>query len=104
MIQKVAGNKDKAEPVLDAASSSTLKPFETLGNSSNIPLHLQEGETYAALYIRLLNKLSRNDTLQFILVLLGDFIAGQSISPFLQFLLLLLGPFPRSLSKPSSSY
>lgn len=38
----------------------------------------QEGETYAALYIRLLNKLSRNDTLQFILVLLADFIAGPS--------------------------
>ncbi|GAA6010502.1 hypothetical protein JCM11491_006969 [Sporobolomyces phaffii] len=54
LIQRVAGNKDKAEPVLDA-----------------------EGETYAALYIRLLNKLSRNDTLQFILVLLGDFIADR---------------------------
>lgn len=49
----------------------------------------QEGETYAALYIRLLNKLSRNDTLQFILVLLGDFIAGPS---------LLCLPFPRSPS------
>ncbi|GAA5825560.1 hypothetical protein JCM5353_002340 [Sporobolomyces roseus] len=54
LIQRVVGNKDKAEPILDA-----------------------EGETYAALYIRLLNKLSRNDTLQFILVLLGDFIADR---------------------------
>ncbi|GAA5916473.1 hypothetical protein JCM6882_006470 [Rhodosporidiobolus microsporus] len=54
LIQRVAGSKDKAEPILDA-----------------------EGETYAALYIRLLNKLSRNDTLQFILVLLGDFIADR---------------------------
>ncbi|GAA5929733.1 H(+)-transporting V1 sector ATPase subunit H [Sporobolomyces koalae] len=54
LIQKVVGNKDKAEPILEA-----------------------EGETYAALYIRLLNKLSRNDTLQFILVLLGDFIADR---------------------------
>ncbi|GAA5950009.1 hypothetical protein JCM3765_004163 [Sporobolomyces pararoseus] len=54
LIQRVVGNKEKAEPILDA-----------------------EGETYAALYIRLLNKLSRNDTLQFILVLLGDFIADR---------------------------
>ncbi|GAA5852102.1 hypothetical protein JCM8547_000157 [Rhodosporidiobolus lusitaniae] len=54
LIQRVAGSKDKAEPILDA-----------------------EGETYAALYIRLLNKLSRNDTLQFILVLLGDFIGDR---------------------------
>ncbi|GAA5913427.1 H(+)-transporting V1 sector ATPase subunit H [Sporobolomyces salmoneus] len=54
LIQRVVGSKDKAEPILDA-----------------------EGETYAALYIRLLNKLSRNDTLQFILVLLGDFIADR---------------------------
>ncbi|TNY18749.1 ATPase, V1 complex, subunit H [Rhodotorula diobovata] len=54
LIQRVAQSRDKAEPVLDA-----------------------EGETYAALYIRLLNKLSRNDTLQFILVLLADFIADR---------------------------
>ncbi|GAA6024941.1 hypothetical protein JCM10207_001439 [Rhodosporidiobolus poonsookiae] len=54
LIQRVAGSRDKAEPVLEA-----------------------EAETYAALYIRLLNKLSRNDTLQFILVLLGDFIADR---------------------------
>ncbi|BGP44113.1 H(+)-transporting V1 sector ATPase subunit H [Rhodotorula kratochvilovae] len=62
LIQRVAGSRDKAEPILDA-----------------------EGETYAALYIRLLNKLSRNDTLQFILVLLGDFIADREerISLFL---------------------
>ncbi|GAA6030577.1 hypothetical protein JCM8097_006217 [Rhodosporidiobolus ruineniae] len=51
LVQRVAGQRDKAEPILDA-----------------------EGETYAQLYIRLLSKLSRNDTLQFILVLLGDFI------------------------------
>ncbi|GAA5831556.1 hypothetical protein JCM11251_000747 [Rhodosporidiobolus azoricus] len=54
LVQRVAGSKDKSEPILDA-----------------------EGATYAALYIRLLNKLSRNDTLQFILVLLGDFIADR---------------------------
>ncbi|KPV72809.1 uncharacterized protein RHOBADRAFT_17772 [Rhodotorula graminis WP1] len=54
LIQRVAASRDKAEPILDA-----------------------EGETYAALYIRLLNKLSRNDTLQFVLVLLGDFIADR---------------------------
>ncbi|GAA5861771.1 hypothetical protein JCM1840_005261 [Sporobolomyces johnsonii] len=54
LIQRVAANRDKAQPVLDA-----------------------EGETYAALYIRLLNKLSRSDTLQFILVLLADFVADR---------------------------
>ncbi|GJN94616.1 hypothetical protein Rhopal_007699-T1 [Rhodotorula paludigena] len=54
LVQRVAGARDKAESILDA-----------------------EGETYAALYIRLLNKLSRKDTLQFILVLLGDFIADR---------------------------
>ncbi|GAA6061538.1 hypothetical protein JCM10212_002745 [Sporobolomyces blumeae] len=54
LIQRVVTNKDKAEPILDA-----------------------EGQTYAGLYIRLLNKLSRNDTLQFILVLLADFIADR---------------------------
>lgn len=32
---------------------------------------------YASLYVRLLSKLSRNDTLQFVLVLIGDMIAGK---------------------------
>ncbi|GAA5986370.1 hypothetical protein JCM11641_005358 [Rhodosporidiobolus odoratus] len=54
LIQRVAGSREKAEPILDA-----------------------EGEAYAALYVRLLSKLSRNDTLQFILVLVGEFIANR---------------------------
>ncbi|GAA5988701.1 hypothetical protein JCM10908_003681 [Rhodotorula pacifica] len=54
LVQRVAASRDKAESILDA-----------------------EGEAYAALYIRLLGKLSRTDTIQFILVLLGDFIADR---------------------------
>ncbi|ORY55172.1 armadillo-type protein [Leucosporidium creatinivorum] len=54
LIQRVAGQRSQADKVLE-----------------------EEGETYANLYIRLLSKLSRNDTLQFILVLVGDFIADR---------------------------
>ncbi|KAG0653846.1 hypothetical protein C6P46_002192 [Rhodotorula mucilaginosa] len=53
LVQRVATHsREKAESILDA-----------------------ERGTYAALYIQLLGKLSRTDTFQFILVLLGDFIA-----------------------------
>ncbi|KAK4053341.1 H(+)-transporting V1 sector ATPase subunit H [Microbotryomycetes sp. JL221] len=37
-----------------------------------------QAKTYANLYIRLLAKLSRNDTLQYILVLVGDFVQGET--------------------------
>ncbi|KDE02395.1 V-type H+-transporting ATPase 54 kDa subunit [Microbotryum lychnidis-dioicae p1A1 Lamole] len=51
LIQRVAGGKAQAESVLQA-----------------------ESDTYADLYVRLLSKLSRNDTLQYILVLVADFL------------------------------
>ncbi|KAM0787224.1 hypothetical protein ACM66B_006462 [Microbotryomycetes sp. NB124-2] len=54
LVQKVTGNRSQAEQVLE-----------------------QQSKTYASLYIRLLGKLSRNDTLQYILVLLGDFVADR---------------------------
>ncbi|KWU42070.1 ATPase, V1 complex, subunit H [Rhodotorula sp. JG-1b] len=80
LVQRVAtGTREKAESILDA-----------------------EGETYAALYIRLLGKLSRTDTIQFILVLLGDFIADRD-----ERILLLLSqsdsPYPPLLKTLESS-
>lgn len=41
----------------------------------------QEGQAYADLYVRLLNKLSRSDTLQYVLVLVGDMLNGHTIHP-----------------------
>ncbi|POY73016.1 hypothetical protein BMF94_4002 [Rhodotorula taiwanensis] len=57
LVQRIANSqREKADSILD-----------------------EEGEAYAQLYVRLLGKLSRTDTIQFILVLLGDFIAGESL-------------------------
>ncbi|GAA5963528.1 hypothetical protein JCM8115_003399 [Rhodotorula mucilaginosa] len=80
LVQRVAStSREKAESILDA-----------------------EGETYAALYIRLLGKLSRTDTVQSILVLLGDFIADRD-----ERILLLLSqsdsPYPPLLKTLESS-
>ncbi|KAK4048902.1 H(+)-transporting V1 sector ATPase subunit H [Microbotryomycetes sp. JL201] len=54
LIQKITGSRTQAEQVLES-----------------------QAKTYANLYIRLLGKLSRNDTLQYILVLVGDFVADR---------------------------
>ncbi|GAA5878660.1 hypothetical protein JCM3774_000442 [Rhodotorula dairenensis] len=79
LVQRVAASRDKAESILDA-----------------------EGEAYAALYIRLLGKLSRTDTIQYILVLLGDFIADRD-----ERILILLSqsdsPYPTLLKTLESS-
>jgi len=42
-------------------------------------LLLSDGQTYALLYLRLLKKLQRVDTMQYILVLIADALAGKSL-------------------------
>lgn len=79
LIQRVAGQRSQADKVLEEVSRSSVARTDAGQRSTGALLDLgilQEGETYANLYIRLLSKLSRNDTLQFILVLVGDFIAS----------------------------
>jgi V-type H+-transporting ATPase subunit H len=42
-------------------------------------LFLSDGHSYALLYLRLLKKLQRVDTMQCILVLIGDALTGASV-------------------------
>ena len=41
-------------------------------------IHLSDGQTYALLYLRLLKKLQRVDTMQCLLVLIADALFGMS--------------------------
>ncbi|SCV71423.1 BQ2448_3011 [Microbotryum intermedium] len=85
LIQRVAGGKAQAESTLQAVSrllsmlarSNTAARYPAIMRSLRIyssHCPIQEADTYADLYVRLLSKLSRNDTLQYILVLVADFL------------------------------
>jgi V-ATPase subunit H len=42
---------------------------------------LSDGQSFALLYLNLLKKLQRTDTMQFILVLIADALVGKSLPP-----------------------
>jgi len=46
-------------------------------------IHLSDGQTYALLYLRLLKKLQRVDTMQCLLVLIADTLLGMSYLKYL---------------------
>lgn len=56
-----------------------IKKVAQQSKAKNEPLLLSDGQTYALLYLRLLKKLQRVDTMQCILVLMADALAGTSM-------------------------
>jgi V-type H+-transporting ATPase subunit H len=55
-----------------------IKKVDRQPKSKTEPLLLSDGQTYALLYLRLLKKLTRDDTVSCVLVLVGDALAGVS--------------------------
>lgn len=67
-----------ATPIINQPCSPTfLLSLLSLNLVLFFILYRQEGSSYATLYLRLLSKLSRTDTLQQILVLVGDMLEGR---------------------------
>ena len=53
-----------------------IKKVDRQPKAKTESLLLSDGQTYALLYLRLLKKLTRDDTVSCILVLIGDALAG----------------------------
>jgi len=56
-----------------------IKKVDRQPKAKTESLLLSDGQTYALLYLRLLKKLTRDDTVSCILVLIGDALAGACI-------------------------
>lgn len=63
--------------VQKVASTNANKGATSKSSGSELDAD-KEGATYAALYVKLLTNLNRNDTIAYVLYLVGDMIAGQS--------------------------
>ena len=57
-----------------------IKKVDRQPKAKTESLLLSDGQTYALLYLRLLKKLTRDDTVSCILVLIGDALAGVYIA------------------------
>ena len=76
LIQRVTGQKAQSETILAAVSARSARHGRTGARLRADAGAAQEGEVYASLYIRLLNKLSRADTVQSLLSLISDMLQG----------------------------
>lgn len=56
-----------------------LKKVDRQPKTKTESLYLSDGRAYALLYLGLLKKLQRVDTMQCILVLIGDALSGKSV-------------------------
>ena len=59
---------------------SLIKKVERQPKSKTESILLLDGQAYASLYLRLLSKLQRVDTMQWVLVMIGDAITGMQYS------------------------
>jgi len=88
--------------LITAEELTLIKKVDRQSRSKVDSVLLSEGRTYALLYLSLLKKLQRVDTMQSLLFLIGDALLGECSSPCLQTINVRVDKRPRRAYPPLS--